>query len=56
MDNTGKTRSELFREALTLYLDNLEFESLTKYGERQAARLNIQPNDVERLVGEVRQQ
>ena len=51
---TGKTRSEVFREALSRYFDDLELQRLFRYGERQAMKFGIKPNDVERLVSEVR--
>lgn len=54
MRRTGKTRSELFREALVRYFDGLEFERLARYGEGQAAKLQIRQRDVEQLIDEVR--
>ena len=46
----GRTKSELFREALRRYLWEAQYRSLQKYGRRQAKRLGIKPSDVNRLI------
>ena len=50
----GRTRSELLREALTLYLHESKWLELRKYGTAQAKRLGLVEEDVERLVREYR--
>lgn len=40
---TGKTRSEVFREALTRHFAFLEYQSLLSYSRQQAAKLGIRP-------------
>lgn len=46
----GRTMSELVREALRRYLDDREWRSILRYGERRARELGLTPDDVERLV------
>ncbi len=50
----GRTRSELLREALTLYLSESKWRELRKYGTVQAKKLGLAEEDVERLVREYR--
>lgn len=50
----GRTKSELFREALRRYLQEEKLRELQRYGERQSRSLGLQPADVERLVEEYR--
>ena len=50
----GRTKSELFREALRRYLQEREWRALQQYGARQARRLGVAEADVERLIGEHR--
>lgn len=54
--DSGKTRSEIFREALLDYFDKLELARLRRYGQRQAAKLSVRPTDIESLVAEARQE
>lgn len=55
MQAEGRTRSELLREALRRYLqERQEWQRLLRYGQRRARELGITPDDVERLVDEVR--
>lgn len=50
----GRTRSELLREALKLYLVESRWRELRKYGAAQAGRLGLAEDDVERLIREYR--
>lgn len=50
----GKTKSEFVREALRRQVQLQEFRALQEYGARQAERRGIGPEDVERIVDEVR--
>ena len=50
----GRTRSELFREALRRYLQEREWRELRRYGAIRAQRLGIRETDVDRLIQEHR--
>ncbi len=52
MAEEGRTMSELIRVALRLYMDDREWRSLARYGQRRAREQRIAPEDVERLVDE----
>ena len=52
MAEEGRTMSELIREALRLYMDDREWRSLVRHGQRLAHEQGIAPEDVERLVDE----
>ena len=54
MQEEGRTMSELIREALRLYMDDREWRSLLRYGQRRARELGISLEDVERLLEEYR--
>ena len=54
MAEEDRTMSELIREALRLYMDDREWRSLVRYGQRRAREQGIAPEDVERLVDEFR--
>ena len=54
MREEGRTMSELIREALRLYMDDREWRSLVRYGQRRAREQGIAPEDVERLLDEFR--
>ncbi|MYA19020.1 MAG: ribbon-helix-helix protein, CopG family [Chloroflexi bacterium] len=54
VEQEGRSRSELLREALRRYIDDCEWQRLLEYGERRARALGIGPEDVERLVDEYR--
>lgn len=54
VEDEGRTRSEVVREALRRYIDDCEWQRLLDYGERRARELGIGPEDVERLVDEYR--
>ena len=50
----GRTKSELFREALRRYLQERRWAELRRYGTRQVRKLELKETDVERLVAEYR--
>ena len=50
----GRTKSELFREALRRYMDERQWRSLQRYGASRARRLRLIERDVERAVREFR--
>jgi CopG family transcriptional regulator / antitoxin EndoAI len=50
----GRTKSELFREALRRYVDERRWRGLQRYGARRAHSLGMTEADVERLVQEFR--
>jgi CopG family transcriptional regulator/antitoxin EndoAI len=50
----GRTKSELFREALRRYLQERRWAELRRYGAQQIRRLGLRETDVERLIGEYR--
>ena len=50
----GRTKSELFREALRRYLLEAKVRRLQGFGARQAQKLGIKASDVQRLIGEYR--
>ena len=54
MHEEGRTMSELIREALRLYMDDREWRSLVRHGQRRAREQGVAPEDVERLVDELR--
>ena len=49
-----RTRSELLREALRRYLEDREWNSIYRYGEKKARALGLDEGDVERIVDEMR--
>lgn len=51
-----KTRSELLRDAVRAYLSRrAELEEILEYGNTQAKKLGIKPDDVEAIIDEYRQ-
>jgi len=46
----GRTKSELFREALRRYIQEKEWQELQRYGKRQAAKLGIEESEVPDIV------
>ena len=52
----GRTKSELFREALRRYVTQSEYRELQQFGRKQAKKLGLQEADVERLVQESRRE
>jgi metal-responsive CopG/Arc/MetJ family transcriptional regulator len=51
---TGKTKSEVVRDALRRHVQHEHFAELQRYGRGRAEALGIGPEDVERLVDELR--
>ena len=54
MEQEGRTRSELLRDALLRYIEESEWRRVLRYGERRARERGIGPADVEPLVDEYR--
>ena len=52
----GRTRSELFREALRRYVAQRQFRELQQYGIQQSKKLGLKRGDVARLIDELRQE
>jgi CopG family transcriptional regulator/antitoxin EndoAI len=50
----GRTRSELFREALRRYIREQKWRDLREYGERRAARRGLKSPDVESAIEQYR--
>lgn len=50
----GRTKSELFREALRRYIQEQRWRELQRYGAAQARRRGLTDAEVERLVAEYR--
>lgn len=50
----GRTKSELFREALRRYLQEREWRAIQQVGARHARRLGITEADVEPLISQHR--
>ena len=50
----GRTKSELFREALRQYIQAQKWRELQEYGARWSKQLGIRETDVERLIDEYR--
>lgn len=50
----GRTKSELFREALRRYLLEEKVRELGRYGARQAQKLGLKASQVEQLIEEYR--
>jgi metal-responsive CopG/Arc/MetJ family transcriptional regulator len=51
---TGKTKSEVVRDALRRHIQHERFVELQRYGRGRAEALGVGPEDVERLVDELR--
>jgi predicted transcriptional regulator len=51
---TGKTKSEVVRDALRRHVQHEQFAELWRYGRGRAEALGVGPEDVERLVDELR--
>jgi predicted transcriptional regulator len=52
--SSGRTKSEVVREALSAHVLEMQFEEIFRYGEAWADALGIGPEDVEDLIDEVR--
>lgn len=50
----GRTKSELFREALRRYVEERRWRGLQRYGASRARRVGVTEGDVERAVQEFR--
>ena len=50
----GRTRSEVFREALRLYIWQRKCQRVSKLGAAKAKKLGLREEDIERLVDEDR--
>jgi CopG family transcriptional regulator / antitoxin EndoAI len=50
----GRTKSELFREALRRYVEERRWRRLQRYGTDRARRARITESDVDRVVQESR--
>ena len=50
---TGKTKSEVVRDALRRHVQHERFVELQQYGRSRAEALGVGPEDVERLVDEL---
>ncbi|MGH7777165.1 MAG: CopG family ribbon-helix-helix protein [Candidatus Dormibacterales bacterium] len=53
--STGKTRSELVRDALKRQVELERFRGLQRYGRRQAEERGLGPEDIEALIDDHRQ-
>jgi metal-responsive CopG/Arc/MetJ family transcriptional regulator len=51
---TGKTKSEVVRDALRRHVQHERFTDLQRYGRSRAETLGLAPEDVEGLVDELR--
>lgn len=50
MREEGRTKSELFREALRRYFEEQEWKKILRYGRRQALKRGITEDQVENIV------
>lgn len=50
----GRTRSELFREALRRYVEERRWRELQRYGAQRSRRVGLRESDVPRVVEEHR--
>lgn len=46
----GRTKSELFREALRRYIQERRWEELRGYGAQRVRKLGVKETDVERMI------
>ncbi|HTD09615.1 MAG TPA: ribbon-helix-helix protein, CopG family [Solirubrobacteraceae bacterium] len=51
---TGKTKSEVVRDALRRHVQHEHFADLQRYGRSRAETLGLAPEDVEGLVDDLR--
>lgn len=51
---TGKTKSEVVRDALRRHIQHEHFAALQRYGRGRAETLGVGPEDIEELVDELR--
>jgi len=50
MREEGRTRSELFREALRRYIEEREWRKIYRYGEKKARERGIKDDQVEDII------
>ena len=50
----GRTKSELFREALPRYIQEQRWMRLRQYGAQQVRKLGVREPEVERIIEEYR--
>jgi len=50
----GRTNSELIRECLRRYVSDKKWTKLLQYGRRKALRAGLKPEDIEKIVDEIR--
>lgn len=50
MKEEGRTKSELFREALRHYFEEQEWKKILRYGRKQALKREITEDQVENIV------
>jgi metal-responsive CopG/Arc/MetJ family transcriptional regulator len=53
-DSSGKTKSEVVRDALRRHIQHERFAELRRYGRDRAEQLGIGPEEAEDLVDELR--
>ena len=46
----GRTKSELFREALRRYIQEQRWTGLRRYGAQRARKLGVKESEVERVI------
>ena len=52
----NRTKSELFREAIRNYIEEKEWQKLSRYGQVMAQRQGLQENDIYKIVEDYRDQ
>ena len=50
----GRTKSELFREALRRYVAQSQFRELQQFGIEQSKKLGLKESEVDQMIQEVR--
>ena len=50
MKKEGRTRSELFREALRRYMEEQEWKEITRYGRMRAKEKGITEDQIEDII------
>ena len=52
----GRTKSELFREALRRYVEQREWAAIDAFSRRRAQALQVKPQDVNRIIHDWRRE
>jgi len=52
----GRTKSEIFREALRRYVEQQEWAAIDAFGRRRANALKVRPQDVNRIIHDWRRE